>query len=516
MGVCGSKKEVTEITQSNPAASSPTKIPTLGAPGREPVANLSLKSDDRLGQFVLSESKHQIDIQDYYLLKTTIGHGQFGTVRLAIHKTGNKKRKFAVKIVPKEKIKANFQILKRELQYLKILDHPNIVKIYEVFEDSKNASIVMDFFSGGELFDRLEKKGKYPEPEAAVLMYSLFHSIAHMHRKGISHRDLKPENFLFESKREEAEIKVIDFGLANRFDLLNNEMHTMVGTPYYVAPEVLRQNYGKECDLWSLGVIMYAILAGFPPFNGDSNQEIQRKILKGDYHFNHAEWEPVSKDAKALIKSLLSLEAAKRLTAVEALNHPWFAIIHSATNKPLDVALARRMRTFRAGGRLRREALKVICQFLPNDEIRPLNGHFRFLDKGHIGFIVPEDLEAAIRTVEPDAAVEIRPALVNLELFEGMISYTDYLIMSINPEAYMKEEMLQAAFNHFDAKEKGFVTLDDVRKVFTKNGKMIMDDEIRRLISEYDLNNDEKLDMDEFSKMVNPLTVRPPVPSRRA
>ena len=504
MGVCGSKKEVTEVAPTNTGLGSSSKLVVATSPVREPGRTLNLKSDEVLGQFILTESRLYTDIQDYYLLKTTIGHGQFGQVRLAMHKIGNKRRKFAVKIVPKEKLKANFLILKRELQYLKVLDHPNVVKIYEVFEDSKNVSIVMDYFSGGELFDRLEKKGRFPEPEAAVLMYSLFHSISHMHTKGISHRDLKPENFLFENKREESEIKVIDFGLANNYETLGNEMHTMVGTPYYVAPEVLRQNYGKECDLWSLGVIMYAVLSGFPPFNGESDQEIKRKILKGDYHFKHAEWETVSKEAKELIKSMLSLEAAKRLPAAEALNHPWFAAHISNIAKPLDVEVARRIVSFRFGGRLRREALKVICEFLPNDEIRPLNAYFRGLDKGHIGFIVPDDLERAIRETELRETFDMRLILQGLELFKGFITYSDYLIMAINPEAYMKEEVLQAAFNHFDVKETGFITIEHIRQIFINSSKLLMDDELRQLVAEYDLNSDGKLDFEEFNRMMSP------------
>ena len=505
MGVCGSKKEVSDVAPTNPNSSSPTKVIVANSPARDPARPLNLKSDEAIGQYILLESTFHSDVQDYYVLKATIGHGQFGQVRLALHKLGNKRRKFAIKIVPKEKLKANFQVVKREMQSLKMLDHPNIVKVYELFEDPKNLSIVMDYFSGGELFDRMEKKGHYQEPAAAILMYSLFHSISHMHRKGIAHRDLKPENFLFESKREESEVKVIDFGLANRYDLLNNEMHTMVGTPYYVAPEVLRQNYGKECDLWSLGVIMYAVLAGFPPFNGDSDQEIKRKILKGDYHFNHAEMANVSTEAKSLIKSLLSLEASKRPPAAEVLNHPWFASVLPQVAKPLDVTVARRIKTFRSGGKLRREALKIICQFLPNEDIRPLISYFRGLDKGHIGFIVPEDLETAVTAADHEGSFDLRQTLQGLDLFEGLITYSDYLIMTISPETYLNEEVLQAAFNHFDAKEKGFITLEDARKVFTNSGKVVMDDETHRLMAEYDLNNDGKLDLEEFSKMMNPL-----------
>ena len=129
MGVCGSKKEVSDVAPTNPNSSSPTKVIVANSPARDPARPLNLKSDEAIGQYILLESTFHSDVQDYYVLKATIGHGQFGQVRLALHKLGNKRRKFAIKIVPKEKLKANFQVVKREMQSLKMLDHPNIVKV---------------------------------------------------------------------------------------------------------------------------------------------------------------------------------------------------------------------------------------------------------------------------------------------------------------------------------------------------------------------------------------------------
>lgn len=406
-------------------------------------------------------------------------------------------------MIPKEKVKACFPQLQRELLYLKTSDHPNTVRLYEVFEDSKNVSMVMDYLSGGELYDKLEKKGKFPEPEAAAIMYKLFHAVSHLHFRGICHRDLKPENFLFDSKREDAEIKIIDFGLGNKFDALN-EMHTVVGTPYYVAPEVLRRNYGKECDIWSLGVIMYAILVGFPPFNGSSDQEIQRKVLKGDFSFKYPEWETISKEAKDLIKNLLNVEPQKRLPANEVLNQPWFQIVQNTLHKPIDPAVIRRLRNYQSGNALRKEALKVISQFVPSESVRSLNSVFRIMDEEHIGFLTLDGVFRAAQTCEAEQLTmeEVQRLFRQADLLQNRMSYTEFLIAAQNPDVYTTEEMLQAGFAYFDSEGKGFAAIKDVRKVFTRSGRTVMDDELVRLIRDYDQNADGQLDFAEFSAMV--------------
>ena len=186
----------------------------------------------------------------------------------------------------------------------------------------------MEHCAGGELYDRLEKKGKFSEKEAADVMYKLLDAIHHMHNSNISHRDLKPENCLFETKKENSEIKIVDFGLATRFTF-DKGMSSVVGTPYYVAPEIINGNYGPECDLWSLGVILYTLLAGYHPFRGDNRNEIFKNVLKGKYSLKEKEFNSVSLEAKELIKKLLNRDAKKRIKAHEALQDPWFTLVLS-------------------------------------------------------------------------------------------------------------------------------------------------------------------------------------------
>ena len=186
-----------------------------------------------------------------YYLRDIVGHGHFGNVRLATvcqplsptRSSAGPPNYYAIKSIPKSKINQDLKMLKRELGLLLMTDHPNIIKFHEVYEDDKFLHIVMQYCSGGELFDHLVNKGSYSEAEAANVMYKLFSAIAHLHRIKICHRDLKPENLILESKEDNSEIKIVDFGLASKF---GNEdpLTTLVGTPYYVAPEVLRRKYG--------------------------------------------------------------------------------------------------------------------------------------------------------------------------------------------------------------------------------------------------------------------------------
>mmetsp|Transcript_15070 Transcript_15070/g.12785 ORF Transcript_15070/g.12785 Transcript_15070/m.12785 type:complete len:287 (+) Transcript_15070:121-981(+) len=255
------------------------------------------------------------NIQKVYHLKRVLGHGHFGTVRLGIS-IAHKDRKFAIKIVSKEKIKKELHLLKRELVILRKLDHPNLIRFYETYQDPKFFYFVMEYCEGGELFDRLAKFKQIDETEVAKIMRKAFSAVKHIHTIGIVHRDLKPENFMFKSNDPDSELKLIDFGLSKLFgDEPDKKMKSMVGTPLYAAPEVLNGEYDERCDNWSLGVMMYVLLSGNPPFDGDNTQEIFKKIMEGKYSMNGPEFKRVSRQAKDLISKLLIKNPDKRFTA---------------------------------------------------------------------------------------------------------------------------------------------------------------------------------------------------------
>jgi len=252
-------------------------------------------------------------LRDVYKIGQQLGEGAFGEVRKCTHRETKEVR--AVKVLKKESMDAaEKEAMLNEIRILKSLDHPNIVKIYEYFEDEKRFYIVTDLIKGGELFDEIIKRGKFDEKNASILIKAMLSCIAYCHDNNVVHRDLKPENVLLEDSKEFDQIKMIDFGTAVPYKQ-GSKLTEMIGTPYYIAPEVLAKKYGKECDMWSLGVITYILMSGLPPFNGQTDDEIMKAIKKGSFNFNNAAWKGVSNDCKDFITQLLTYKPENRPTA---------------------------------------------------------------------------------------------------------------------------------------------------------------------------------------------------------
>ncbi|KAI8896361.1 kinase-like domain-containing protein [Globomyces pollinis-pini] len=278
----------------------------------------------------LSKMQEEQRFNESYVLKHILGHGAFAEVRLGVKKST--KEEFAIKIIDLEKCAGREDMVETEINILRRIDHPNIVKLYEMFEFGRKIYLVMELVTGGELFDQIVNRGSIPEPEVARIVKTILDVIQYLHREGIVHRDLKPENLLISSASPDAEIKISDFGLSKIYCEVEL-MRTACGTPGYVAPEVLRrQGYGKEVDLWSLGVITYILLCGYPPFYDQRNAQLFRKIMSGRYTFDERWWGNVSDQAKDFISKLLVVDITERYTADQALAHPFIASL-SLTNQ---------------------------------------------------------------------------------------------------------------------------------------------------------------------------------------
>lgn len=257
-----------------------------------------------------------------YTRGKTLGEGAFSVVIEASNKTS--KESFAVKVVTKSKLTKEDEIaLKDEIQVLNELKHQHIIRLYDVYEEKDFWYLVTEKMSGGELFDRIVSKSFYNEKEARDVCKILFESIGYCHSKAVAHRDLKPENLLLRTEENDSEIKIADFGFAKKV-LTPNSLTTQCGTPGYVAPEILEGvAYDTKSDMWSLGVIVYILLGGYPPFIEQNQRELFRKIRKGQYEFHEDYWGSVSDDAKDFISCLLTVEPSKRLSASQALKHKW-------------------------------------------------------------------------------------------------------------------------------------------------------------------------------------------------
>jgi len=276
--------------------------------------NVKIKSSN----FVM---QHAGKLRDYYRIGKMLGSGAFGEVRVCVHRESNNQR--AVKVLRKSHMDEDEKrMFFNEINVLKDLDHPNILKMYEFFEDEKRYYIVTDICKGGELFDEIVKRGKFDEKDAGVLIKQVLSCINYCHVNNIVHRDLKPENILLETNKEFDQIKIIDFGTSLVVSD-GQKLDEKLGTPYYIAPEVLAKSYGSKCDIWSIGVITFIILSGIPPFNGASDQEIMKKVKLGKFNFNDPAWKGISDMCKDFISKLLTLDQTKRPSAEEALKHPW-------------------------------------------------------------------------------------------------------------------------------------------------------------------------------------------------
>jgi len=281
---------------------------------------------------------NQSNFLTLYDLLDELGRGSFSVVYECRHK--KTKKTFAVKVVDKKQIvDAKIQQrLEGEVSILQKVSHPNIVPLYEVYDTAEKIFMVMDLVDGGELFKKILQRGFYSEKEACEVVRGLLDAVRYLHERKIIHRDLKPENLLIR-KGKDTQILLTDFGLSR---ILGEESlaSTAVGTPYYVAPEIiLARGYDTQVDLWSIGVITYFILAGFPPFMGESLPDIVDLILKCGYSFPSPYFDEVSSEAKDFIRRLLVLEPAHRMTADEAMKHPWIKKGESLMHKPLKYAM---------------------------------------------------------------------------------------------------------------------------------------------------------------------------------
>eukprot|EP01132_Coremiostelium_polycephalum_P006625 gene6625-8197_t len=266
--------------------------------------------------------------QEKYDLREILGTGNFASVRLAVHKqTG---QTFAMKVIDKKKMSMTSQrkdALMDEVNVLTKVNHRNIISIKELFETQKHLYLVLELVTGGELFDRIIAETKFPENTCRFILKQLCDAVHYLHSKGIAHRDLKPENILLSSP-DSYEIKISDFGLSRAMDE-GTFMKTMCGTPQYVAPEILTkggkgEGYSKAVDLWSIGVILYIVLCGFPPFGDPQDQTFFARIKKGGFSFPSPHWDSISDEVKDLIKCLIKVNPDERFTIEQTLDHPWF------------------------------------------------------------------------------------------------------------------------------------------------------------------------------------------------
>ncbi len=487
-------------------------------------------SDDK--QVVTLDSKVFIakgnnDPNKLYIKKKILGRGSFGIVYLV--KQRYLSRYFAMKVIKKSptKAKEEEENLMNEVDILRKLDHPNIVKITDFYSLKTEYNIITEYCQEGELFDEIKANSPFNEALAAWYLKQILSAVSYCHNMNIIHRDLKPENILIVKRQKNGfhPIKIIDFGTAKVFQKEKAE-HVLIGSAYYIAPEVLSRNYTELCDLWSCGVIMYILLTGRPPFNGSSEEEIMKKIKDGVYDLKKYPWGVISEEAKDLLKGLLQVNTKKRLTAKAALEHKWFKIEktqstvtaynvkHRQLNKLID-----NLMKYRSDNILR----CAVIALLVHNSIQLNQAHdavklFNQIDKNGDGKISKDELFNGLQPYKKDISDEQLRKQVDIIFnnidsdHNGYLEYEEFVRAAIDKDHFLSVNFLQFAFNYFDKDHDGEITLEEVKNKFflsDKNRNSVKaQEQLQKSFNEIDINGDGKLSFEEFGKMMENIIKR--------
>ena len=442
------------------------------------------------------------NIFDEYELKEKLGEGAYGSVYKVQQKYTNYLR--AVKAIKKKHVDSSE--FYNEIEVLKALDHPNIIKLFDCYQDKSYYYMVEEYCSGGDLFDYIQKEKFFTERKAGTIFNQLLSAVNHLHKKRIVHRDLKPENIvLIEAKNKEVFIKLIDFGTS--ITIKGKNLTQELGTIYYIAPEVFMNNYNEKADIWSCGIILYTMLCGHPPFCGNKENIIKSKILHSKLVFPSKEFKSVSNEAIEYIKHLLSYKPEQRPSAEEALNNKWLiSMINDGNNKLSDYIITNLIK-FRTTLGLQKATVSFLAnQISINEEIKKLKEEFDKIDVNKDGEISKKELIQCLESIYPSQEAKLRANAIFKEIDfnnDGSINFSEFLTVNIQKEKLLNEETLDRAFRMFDLDGNGYITIEELKKtmpleITTKAGW-------RNLVSEVDKDGDYQISFNEFKEMMEKL-----------
>jgi len=401
-----------------------------------------------------------------------------GVVRACTHRTSGVK--YAVKCLDLGMIKnpEDRKQVREEISVMCQLDHPNIVRLEEVYESYDELYLVLELCQGGELFDRLEEQPDYhyTERQCARLVKQMLSSIRYIHTKGIVHRDLKLENYLFSTKHADAELKMIDFGLSKHFTV-GEEHHDTVGTLYTAAPEVIRGKYDEQCDMWGLGVLAYLVLSGDPPFGGCGGPEpmglVRNNILAGNFKFEPEDiWADVSEDGKNFIRSLLVTNPKERLTARQAQKSKWiqeWATEDGKHDNKLNPSVVKALATFKEYDDIHKLFCQMVSFALLPEQIQDLRKEFEKLDKDGSGEISIDNLKqvlvegagaGSLGAITEEEVEEICNSMV-VRKTDRIIRWHEFIAAGMS-HCKVDDRNLRMAFDRLDGDHKGYVIIDDI------------------------------------------------------
>lgn len=446
------------------------------------------------------------DVNDLFEFHEELGRGQFGTTFLVTEKgTG---RKCACKAISKRKLQnaEDIEDVRNEIRILHHLSgHENIVELIGAYEGNKHVYIVMELLAGGELFDRIVEKGKYSEKDAADTLRTIVRCIDYCHQLSVMHRDLKPENFVLKDRSSDSPICAIDFGLST-FYRENQVFTDLVGSPYYVAPEVLRRRYGNASDIWSCGIILYILLSGVPPFWAQTEQGIFDAILAGNLDLTSDPWPKVSAEAKELISGMLESDPKKRLTTAQVLAHPWVADPSVASSKKLDNVVFKRFKNFAGITKFKKMGLMAMARTMTTEEVAGLKELFKSFDTDNSGTISIDELRQGLKVKHAGPAMEELKAIMKTIDIDGSgeLDYEEFIAATLATSKQQSADAVRRAFDYFDKDGDGSITVEEFEEAFAKMSPVERGNlgDIGELIASADTDGDGCIDYKEFMAMM--------------
>ena len=448
----------------------------------------------------ISQTKN-VDVRKNYEFISMLGNGAYGKVRLYRDKN-YKDLLFAIKTLKKEGIpQYQFNLLKSEVKILSNLDHPSIVKYFGVFEDDWYVHIVMEYLKGYDLYKiiTLKKYTGFDEKDMCEIIQQLLKALLFIHSQNIIHRDIKPENILFANKRDYSTLKLIDFGLAT----YQKKDRKSVGTPLYMAPEMIDGNSCLQSDIWSVGIIVYLMLTGKYAFDAKEGENLYEKIKNNEIDMEPLEESECSEEAKDFIVKCLKKNYTERMTTAECLEHPWITkfCIKKNSNLLNDDTIDTLL-DFANKNALQKEIYYFIAKISSENDINKLKQFFNQIDADNSGTLTIEEIHKAFKQIDIDITEEeLKQIWDGLDFHkDGLVNYSEFLAAMVSSYNFQKEEKLWSVFNLFKEgnKNKNYITYDSLYNASKALNLNINEDEIKKCFEKYN----EEIDFETFKKLI--------------
>lgn len=466
-----------------------------------PSAHVSERVAAKLGPVSLSGRYHKPPnkFEDHYqVTKTVLGSGMAGEIKLATRKGSSTQEKYAIKSFNLINIRGELRDqLEVEVEIYLLMDHPHVCRLYDVYETRTRLHLVMECMEGGELFDRVIKMKTFSENNVAEVTYQMLLAVNYIHSHGIVHRDIKLENFLYE-KQDSDHLKLIDFGFSKAFDE-NTKMHVSCGTLSYIAPEVLDKNYTSQCDLWSLGVIVFVCLVGYMPFSGNETDQM-KKIRAGEFKLKPEKWDSISSEAMYFVKGLLQVRPDRRFTAAQALEEAFILNRSAASKVKVDSSIVDALRQFSQASKFRRHCLEMMAWSLSTEERANVREHFLAMDTDKQGTVSLTELKKVIvdsYDIDDAEASAIFNALDSNH--DDEINYSEFLAAMVSTKISLHDDLLHNAFNRFDTDNSGVITAANMRELL---GQTCSDQQIKEVMADAEQLHNGTMTYAEFASYI--------------